>query len=131
MKHYTQTIIQKRFCLKTHFLFFSYNQSKNIVDNQVNFHNIKGKDFKSPSPLNQCCKNREREKIKNCTCFDNQQHWLKGEGICPTILLSDCNFFFVASHLEIHPAVHLNTSKAWRYCSQKEKFIKSFVILMF
>ena len=36
--------------------------------------NIKGKDFKSPSPLNQCCKNREREKIKNCTCFDNQQH---------------------------------------------------------
>ena len=34
------------------------------------------------------------------------------------------NFNFVASHLKIHPVVHLNT------CGQKEKFIKSFVILM-
>ena len=36
------------------------------------------------------------------------------------------NFIFVISHLKIHPAVHLNTSKA-----QKGRFIKSFVILMF
>ena len=40
------------------------------------------------------------------------------------------NFIFV-SHLKIHPAVHLNTSKARRHCNQKEKFIKSFVIPMF
>ena len=48
--------------------------------NQEHFHNIKGKDFKSPSPLNQCCKNRETEKIKNYTYFDNQRYWLKGGG---------------------------------------------------
>ena len=44
------------------------------------------------------------------------------------------NFVFVASHLKIHPAVHLNTWKARRHCSQKEKFINNllaFVILMF
>ena len=43
------------------------------------------------------------------------------------------NLIFV-SHLKIHPAVHLNTSKARRHCSQKEKRIKSllaFVVLKF
>ena len=25
-------------------------------------------------PLNQCFKNRKKEKINNCTCFDSQQH---------------------------------------------------------
>ena len=42
------------------------------------------------------------------------------------------NLIFVISHLKIHPAVHLNTSKSPTSCSQKEKFIKSllaFVIL--
>ena len=29
-------------------------------------------------PLNQCRESREWEKIKNCICFNNQQHWLKG-----------------------------------------------------
>ena len=38
----------------------------------------KANTLNAPSPLNQCCKSREREKIKNCTCFDNEQHWLKG-----------------------------------------------------
>ena len=33
------------------------------------------------------------------------------------------NFIFV-SYLKIHPAVHLNTSKARRHCSQKEKRTK-------
>ena len=44
------------------------------------------------------------------------------------------NFIFVILHLKIHPAVHLNTSKAQRHCGQKEKFIESllaFIILMF
>ena len=44
------------------------------------------------------------------------------------------NFIFVVSHLKAHPAVHLNTSKAQRHCSQKERFMKrllAFVILMF
>ena len=35
------------------------------------------------------------------------------------------NFIFVVSHLKIHPAVHLNTSKALTPCSHKEKFIKA------
>ena len=35
------------------------------------------------------------------------------------------NFSFVVSHLEIHPAVHLNTSKALKSLSQKEKIIKN------
>ena len=44
------------------------------------------------------------------------------------------NFIFVALHLKLHPAVHLNTLKLWCHCSRKEKFIKSllaFVILIF
>ena len=32
------------------------------------------------------------------------------------------NFIFVASYLKMHPAVHLNTLKAPRHRSQKEKF---------
>ena len=42
------------------------------------------------------------------------------------------NLIFVL-HLKIHPAIHLNTLKAQRHYSQKEKFIKSllaFVILV-
>ena len=34
----------------------------------------KAKTLNAPSPLNQCCERREGEKIKNCTCFGNQQH---------------------------------------------------------
>ena len=34
-------------------------------------------------------KKGKRKKIKSCTCFDNQQHWLKGERIWPTICLTD------------------------------------------
>ena len=52
-----------------------------------------------PSPLNQCCKSREGEKIKNCTLFSNQQHCLKGDGggggIYPTIFLTDCSLFWI------------------------------------
>ena len=41
------------------------------------------------------------------------------------------NFIFVVSNLKIHPAVHLNTSKALTYFSPKQKVMKSFVILIF
>ena len=41
------------------------------------------------------------------------------------------NFIFVVSSLKIHPAVHLNTSKALASFSPKQKVIKSFVILIF
>ena len=35
----------------------------------------KKKTLNPRSPLHQCCKSREREKIKSYICFDNQQHW--------------------------------------------------------
>ena len=44
------------------------------------------------------------------------------------------NFIFIFSCQIIRPAVHLNTTKAQRHCSQKEKFVKyllAFVILIF
>ena len=43
------------------------------------------------------------------------------------------NFIFVVLHLKIHPAIHLNTSKALTSLYQKQKLIKSllaFVTLM-
>ena len=40
------------------------------------------------------------------------------------------NFIFIASHSKIHPAIHLYTSKLWQHCSQKEKFIKSLLVLV-
>ena len=42
------------------------------------------------------------------------------------------NLVFVL-HLKIHPAIHLNTSKAQRHYSQKEKFFKSLLafVIMF
>ena len=40
------------------------------------FTTSKAKTLNAPSPLNQCRKSREIEKIKNCTCFGNQQHSL-------------------------------------------------------
>ena len=69
----------------------SDSQSKNIVEQS------KEKILNPPSLLNQCCESREREKIKNCTCFDNQQHWLRGEekGICPTTFLTDYSSKFL------------------------------------
>ena len=44
------------------------------------------------------------------------------------------NLIFVVSHLKIHPAIHLNSSKVLTWLYQKEKFIKSllaFAIPMF
>ena len=36
------------------------------------------------------------------------------------------NFIFVVSHLKIHPAVHLNTSKALTSLSSKRKVYQDF-----
>ena len=41
------------------------------------------------------------------------------------------NFISVASHLEIHPAVHLNTSKALIPLQSKRKFVKSLLAFVF
>ena len=67
----------------------------------------KSKTLNPLSPLNQCCKSMEGEKITNCICFDSQQHWLKmcgvggggrGETICPTIFLTDCSLIRICTN---------------------------------
>ena len=105
---------------------FSNNKINVLISRSENLYILKNHLFKG-----------ERKKFSKTlvtSVFDKILHYTKKLSFKNQFFNVLANFIFV-SHLKIHPAVHLNTSKAVKkkscHCSQKEKFIKSLLAIVF